>query len=522
MEGKPEADELDREVRALRAGNRQALRYGLIVLGVSAIVLQVWPQHGHAVRSFVRGEVSLDGEPQYEPPHEVDPRARAAIDFDRVHRELIPQWMIALDTASRAHSRYWTRRADAAYEELAMEVSPDPNIGDLLASSHRALRDDPVGRARRLDYWLWSYNQYLDDVDVPWRVEASLSLGANERPVFRTFSYEILTDAEADAGRLRLIRRADRTNLVEGWMGRTNDHDGSLVLMRRVLHFTVRHVWPSLHPGLDARRPDNERPWAPWVRQEVHAQLDAGTFDLLSETAVDQQALIEVAAAIAARQECGSRFRIYGLPYNGLSPHSVRALERAVTRSQGRTECPEVTLDEAASIIGASERLASTDGLEDAVERLAMVVARAVSVHELRHAADGEEIECPGCPEGLDGLARHEVSAYLAAMAHPDYGYLSLFQACASPRGQNLQSAARQAVIEALLPYGCDGPTLWGLQQIAAEIETDLFGPRPAVQLPELPERVALLPRPARAQATPPTRGQALGSGWGVEVAPAP
>ncbi len=515
-----EPDDLEREVRALRAGNRRALAYGAGTLAAALLVLYFWPQHGHAVRSFVRGEVTLDGEPIYEPEHDVDPTALAQIDFARVHHELIPRWMIALDTAGRAQTPYWRRRADAAYEELAIEVSPDPNISGLLGASHRALRTDPVGRARRLDYWLWSYNRYLDANDVPWRVEASLSVGDDLRPRFRTFSYEILADRETDRGeRLRLIRRADATNLVEGWMGRTNADDESMVLMRRVLHFTVRHVWPALHPGLDARRPDNERSWVPWVRQEVHAALDAPTFALLSETAVDQQALIEVAAEIDLRARCGSRFRIHGLPYNGLTPASVAALERAVVRSQSRPDCPEVTLDEAARIIGASERLGSTPGLEDAVERLAMVVARAVAVHELQHARDGDEIACPGCPEGLDGIARAEVSAYLAAMSDPDVGYLSLFQACASPPGQNLQGAARAAVIEALLPYGCEGPTLWGLQELATEIQTALFGERAPVELPPLPDRVALLPRAVEGPTI--ARGAPLASGWGVEIAPA-
>ncbi|MGE3636751.1 MAG: hypothetical protein AB7P00_43010, partial [Sandaracinaceae bacterium] len=454
----------DEIVRALRAGNRRALQIGVASLVASLAVAYFWPQHGHAVRSVIRGEVGLDGEPRYEPSHAIDPTALAMIDFGRVHRELIPRWMIALDTASRAHNRYWDQRADAAFEELAIEISPDENLSELLGSSHRALRRDPLGMARRLDYWLWSYNRYLDQADVPWRLEASLTLGNDERVIFRTYSYEVLTDGENAAGqRLRLIRRADPTNLVEGWMGRTDDPaEGSFVLMRRVLHFSVRHLWPALHPALDDRRPDNERAWVQWVREEVRAQLDPDTFALLSETAVDQQALIEVAAAIEARASCGNRFRILSLPYNGLSAASVAALEAAVARSQLRPECPEVTLDEAARIIGASERLSSTPGLEDAVERLAMVMAGAVSAHELRHGADGDDIACPGCPDGLDGLARAEVSAYLSAMADERYAYLSLFQACTSASDGTIQSQARDAVIDAILPYGCAGPTLYG------------------------------------------------------------
>jgi hypothetical protein len=148
-----------------------------------------------------------------------------------------------------------------------------------------------------------------------------------------------------------------------------------------------------------------------------------------------------------------------------------------------------------------------------------MVVARSVAAHELRHAADGDDhdaIDCPGCPEGFDGLARAEVSAYLAAMATPGLGYLALFQACSTPAGNGVQGAAREAVLDAVIPYGCEGPTLHGLYQLAGEIEAELFGDRDRVEVPELPDRVPLLPRPEPDERLP--RGAALASGWGVAV----
>ncbi|MEZ4340420.1 MAG: hypothetical protein R3B82_27690, partial [Sandaracinaceae bacterium] len=378
-------------------------------------------------------------------------------------------------------------------------------------------------QVHRLDYWLWAYNRYLDDSHVPWRLEASLYVQAdNGRPILSTRSYEVLADARnPDGHRLRLLRRADRLGSVEGWLGRTGQHgDGAMVLMRRVLHFTVRHVWPALNPALDARRPEAERSWLPWVRGEVTAALDAETLRLLAETAEDQQALIEVAAEIEARRACGSRFRIYQLPYNGLSRGSLEELERAVFRSRSMPDCPEVTLEEAAQLVGASERLATTEGIEDALEALTMVVARSVAVHELRHAADGDDgdaIPCPGCPDGLDGLARAEVSAYLAAMGTEGLGYLALFQACATPAGDGIQGAAREAVIEAILPYGCEGPSLWGLYTLAREIEQELFGEREPATVPELPERVPLLGRDRRRRLRV---AQALPSGWGLQVTP--
>lgn len=501
MTGEDEAD-FEAALAAMHASRRRALRLGLGLLVATAVVTPVWQAHGEHVRRYVRGEIDLEGEPRFEPPHEPDPRALAQIDFVEVHERLVPGWSIAL---AHADSPYWERQADRSFERLAAELAPDPNLHALLTDVHRRLREDPVAHAPRLDYFLWAYNDYLDQQRVPWRVEASLALGG-ERPIFRTLSYEVLADTRNTEGhRLRLVRRADRTNLLEGWLGKAGRGDeGAMVLMRRVLHFAVRHVWPALHPALDDRRPPAERSWLAYVREEVRAQLDPETFRRLSETAVDQQALVEVEASVAARAACGSQFRIYSLPYNGLSERDVRVLEWAAYRSQYRPSCPEITLDEAARIIGASERLGQLDGMEQAVEALAMVVARAVGAHELRHVADGEALECPGCPEGLEGIARDEVSAYLSAFSTEGIGYLSLFQACATPRGDGVHGAALDAVIEAVLPFGCEGPTLHGLYDVAGRLEKDLFGPRERVTLPALPPRVQLLPRRARASADRP------------------
>ena len=516
----PAAEEtLRHEIASMRASSRRRLAAGLGLTLVSLVAYPVWQANGDHVRSFVRGEIDTDGQPRYEPPHAPPPEALASIDFARVHERLIPQWTVALGHAT---SPYWKRRADLAFEELRTEVAPDPNLAELLSSTHRALREDPLERARRLDYWLWAYNHYLDEQGIPWRLEASLAVG-EERAIFRTLSYEVMTDTRTPEGyRLRLVRRADRTNTLEGWLGRTGRaEDGALVLMRRVLHFTVRHVWPALHPALDERRPARERSWLAEVRREVRQSLDEETYALLSETAVDQQALLEVAESVAAREACGSEFRLDGLPYNGISERGMYALQMALLRGRTRPECPDITLDEAARLVGASERLETTDGLESAVEALTMVVARSVAAHELRHVADGEELACPGCPDGLDGLAREEVSAYLAAFSTRGLGYLALLQACASPRADTIQSAALEAVLDAVLPLGCEGPPIFGLYAWSASIETQLFGKRGEITLPPLPSRVALLPRPARAERTPePPRAWPLEDGWGLRLRP--
>ena len=522
--------EEDRElVRGVTADRRRALRRAaLATLGLVALAL-AGSIYREPIRAFRAGEIGLDGNPRYDPPHAVDRHALERIDFERVHETLLPRWTMALGGATSALGR---RAADRRFDELAEAVAPDPNLSGLLHATHRAVLEDPIANARRIDYLLWAYNRYLDTNDVPYRLEASLAIGP-ERAYLRTLSYGVMADAQSSEGhRLRLLRRVDRMNTVEGWLGHTRTgEEGALILTQRVLHFTVRHVWPALHPALDERRPAAERSWLGYVRDEVRAALDEETYALLAETAGDQQTLIEVAQDVQARRACGSRFRILELPYNGLSEESRMAIHRALERSElqatlsaatsdGGAPCPDITLGEAARIVGASERLGATPGLEDAVERLAMVVTRAVAAHELQHVEDGDELACAGCPKELVGIARAEVSAYLSAFSTEGLGYLSLLQACAAPRGRGVHGRALQAVLDEILPYGCEGPTLHGLYALAEEIEVHLFGKRGDVELPRLPARVALLPRSDRRRSSP--RWQALESGWGVALSPSP
>lgn len=503
-------------VRRLTAGRRRGLRVALVVVVACSLVGLVWAGQKDRVRAFARGEIDLAGQPRYEPRHPPSAEALASIDFARVHGELLTAWTLAL---ARARSPSGRRYADRAFEELEKEVAPDPNLRELVAGMHRGLREDPIANAERLDYLFWAYDHYLESQRVPWRVDATLVLAEDDRAVLYALAYEVMVDARTRSGqRLRLLRRADRTNAVEGWYGHTSSQDGAVVLMQRAMQLALAHVWPALSPAIDARRPAAERPWLEPVRAEVRAALDPATFELLAQTAPDRQAILDVARAVSARAACGSRFRIGELPYHGLSPRGRGAIERALARSVDAADCPEITLDEAASIIGASERLGSTEGLPEAIERLTMLVARSVAVHELQHAEDGEEPACHGCPKWLYGVPRAEVSAYLSAMSTEGLGYLALLQACASPPSETVQGASLRVVLEAILPFGCEGPTRHDLYTYAERIETRLFGKRGDIALPALPDRVALLPRRTGAPRRPTWRP--LDTGWGVAVVP--
>jgi len=491
-------------LRSLRAAARRRLRAGAVLLALLGATGTALALFWAPIARYWRGETDGSGAPVYEARHEAKPAAN--IDWRRVHATLIPRWLIARGRSHRSLSQHGiadfddAARAHRAFTELRFAVRSDPNLVAIL-DELEAKGEDPVEHAGRIDYLLWAWNAYLDRHDVPWRLEANLHLSRDGEATFVTRSYEILGDLRDDAGRrVRLLRRADLTNVDEGFLGHSPGRDeGALVILDETLRFAVRHVWPMLNPGLDAYLPTEQRAVAGPVRSRL--RLDPAERERLRETAVDQLALVEVAASIHARAECGSRFRVWGLPWNGLAPPDQNALISALDRSRGR-ECPEVTLGEAARMIGASERLGQTPALADAVESLGTWVARAVAIHELRHVADGgAAVECAGCPESMDGPTRAELSAYLATFATDEVAHVAALQACAMQPEAHEGSLQPHALALAfalprLLPDGCDGAIPEDLAERALHLERALFGERERVRIPEsFPSRIPLLAR---------------------------
>lgn len=506
-EGRASGGELPRDgviLRSLRASARRRMRVSAALLGLCVAAAIPVTMHWAAIGRYLRGETDESGAPIYEARHRAQPAS--TIDWRRVHATLIPRWLIARGRSHRSHSQHGiadfdhAASAHRAFTELRFAVRSDPNLVAIL-DELEAKGEDPVANAERIDYLLWAWNAYLDRHGVPWRLEANLHLSRRGEATFVTRSYEVLGDLRDDAGRrVRLLRRADLTNVDEGFLGHSPGRDeGALVILDETLRFAVRHVWPMLNPGLDDYLPTEQRAVAGPVRSRL--RLDPADRERLRETAVDQLALVEVAASIHARAECGSRFRVWGLPWNGLAPPDQNALISALDRSRGR-ECPEVTLGEAARMIGASERLGQTPALADAVESLGTWVARAVAIHELRHVADGgAAVECPGCPASMDGPTRAELSAYLATFATDEVAHVAALQACAMQPEDHEGSREPHALalgfaLPRLLPDGCDGVIPEDLAERAQHLERALFGQRERVRVPEsFPRRIPLLAR---------------------------
>lgn len=480
----------DDELAGITQGRRSTLR---AILGVVAFVLVLgwtFETRGDALVALLRHEIDLSGRPIFEPRHAIDRAALAQIDFAHVHSTLVPEW---LDEQSAADTPAGRRRAEYAYRALLDELAPDPNLGDLWREIHDRVAADPIASARRLEYLLWAHDAYMDRIGQPYRLEAGAFIESGRGHLLAR-SYRAVVDLSTPRGeRVRVLRRLDHAPLVETWLGRTDrEEEGAFVVVDRVLHFAIRHVWPALNPALDERLPERERGLAAGVRREVRAGIDDYAWSILTETAEDEQALLEAAASIESRHACGSRFGVFGIPYRGLSAHSRAMLRLALVASQG-TECPDVTIDEATQLVAASERLRAQPDLEIALEELVALVSRAVAAHELRHVADGPsaELACPGCADDMAPLARAELSGYLAAFATPGLGYLAALGACSAPLPRDAASArlwpdavAIDTATRATLGSACEGPAPADLYTRARRAERRYFGERLAVGPP--------------------------------------
>ena len=487
----------------ITAGRRSTLRAILSVVTFTLALGWTLSTRGDTIVALLRHEIDVHGEPIYEPRHSVDRDALAHIDFERFHTHLVPDWLAEQSHADTPAGR---RRSEYAYRALLREVAPDPNLTSLWRELHDRVAADPVASRQRIEYLLWAHDDYMDRVGAPYRLEASVFM-RGERARLLARSYRALVDTVGPHGeRVRMIRRLDRAPLVETWLGRTDrEQEGAFVVVDRVLHFAVRHVWPALNGALDERLPARERSVAAGVRREVREGLDAHAWDVLSETAEDEQALLEAAASIEARRACGSEFRVFGIPYQGLNAHSRAMLRLALQASQG-SECPDVTIDEATQLVSASERLRATRDLESALESLVALVARSVAAHELRHVADGPsaELACPGCRAGVTPLARAELSGYLAAFATPGVGYLAALAACSAPRSADARARSRSpdtvaialATEAAMGERGCDAAAAIDLYARARRAERRFFGARGAIDLPPTPRTLEVLRRP--------------------------
>ena len=448
---------------------------GAVLVGVAGVVAWL------VIRTSSGDEASL---PEI---HEgavlaVNPAIVRQLDHRLVHEELVPDWVRA---SGAPKALYW--------ERLRREVASEPNLSALLDRMDALLGVEPAEHVDELRSLVQTYNDVMASADVDYRLAGALGPDGGWRlKVYRDLpvSASVLVDAARFGVTVR--RRVDAAAPADAWMGQLHAHqDRVVVLLDRATSFTLDRVWPLLDPVLDAETDPLSARFGPAVRAEVAAALPPAAVEALMRTAEDRFWMLKAARSIRERHDCGSRYGLPGLPWNGLSRAGLHDLD---ARAAEGGACPEVTPREALIFAVRGMHVRRQEGVRDALEELVAFVSRAVVTHEARHAADlaaGPTISCRGCPEDLPPIATWEGSAYLATFARAEFAALALLQACAiDPSRQPERSSVIGFIANELVAGGCESTPPIDLADRARTLEAILFDRDDTITIEGFPARL--------------------------------
>jgi len=471
----------------------------LIVLACCSLFMAA--HHDRNLASFMRGEIDLFGELRYQPEHGVDQVALASIDFDRIHSELMPQW---INLAGRT-GMYVNREREAhAFSELEQEVAADPNLSALLSelnlrfAMRQYLRD-----SQRTHYLLWAWNDYLRRQEVPYWIR-----GRSNRSRYNAFfaikTYDVLSRPRVAVGergyRIGMVRRADDPNVIEPYLGAASrSARGAFVVVDSIHDFVVEEIWALLGATEALPLDPGQRAFATAVREEAVAQLPAWAVEIIVRSAEQRWDLNHAIDSLNTREACTGN-RVTGVVlWKGVEPTKAERLQELAQMWEGR-RCPAITVAEADELATASRTLQQTAGLPEALSVLAAWMARAITVHEVRHLADSDRVDgraglipCPGCPPEMPTLVRAELSAYLATFAWSEAPHSALYQACrAVEQDFDAHSAALRFILDELF-LSCEQPPPADLPTRARALERELFERSDRIALhDDFPEQLEL------------------------------
>jgi hypothetical protein len=457
------------------------------------------------------------------PSYPADPAVLARIDFERVHAELLPAWVIATH-----HDPYTAGRAreERSFSALIETAGRDPNLSVLLASLRDRVISGVAPNGREIELLLEGWNGYMQDHGLAWQLAFDLVKSARGGRLY-TRSYRILADTDltvkGQPQHVRVLGRVDSTNVGEMFFGQTSTAERrSLVVSDRIVEFSTDRLWPLMDPAGDVRADEMDRAFAPYLRREVEGVLSSDTLEVLRRGAAERGRLVDRLAEIRGRRGCGVGIEVDNLPWNGLTPRG-RAIAANAAARNAELHCKRLTRADADVLVSTSEALAGDARLAGALGELSAWLARAVSVHEARHLADGFHeggskagVACDGCPPTLLHMERAEASAYVASMATPGVGFLSLYQACGlDTESLHASGAAVDFVVSRLVPLGCANgppPELYGH---AAMLEWALFDRVEPIVVPESFPRTLPLPS---VRSAPPSPDYDVVAGGAVET----
>lgn len=420
--------------------------------------------------------------------------------IERVHVQLLPGWLIHISNQHSKEPQKFDDLVATLQQEDPDAVALVTELRDMLLQPDRLVEFADALLAI-VDLW----NQRLEQAKLPWWVEANV-MSSRGKALFYVKTYKILADFHVQVGnqphRTRISARADNTNIVESMLGHTSPSDkGAFILADRLYDFSLSQVWPLLQQEPSTLK-DRQRAFSQPIKEEVKNLLTPEDYKRLTTYAEQRHNLEQAIASIRERrQTCGSNFSISHLPWDGFPEHEFDRLRRFVERDR-YADCPSITEDELNTIERATDALADDPKLQQSAGALVSAMARAITVHEARHAADHttqngllEPLPCPQCDDaGLSTIARAELSAYLASFAHKESSMLALYQACSvrDAHGTPHANALRFALPK--LQTDCDTTPPSDLSARAQRLEQDLFGRSDTITLPKsnYPEHLEL------------------------------
>lgn len=438
------------------------------------------------LRLVLRGERDLRGRDRYAPRRPVDPAAALQIDFAHLYSELIPSWMIAI-----GHPRDPGATTAVAESAAAVRaaIAADPGLGALFDQLDQ-LAPAPRENGERMLYLAWAWNQHVDLLGAPWRLDANV-LFNDRQAFFYTRSYRVLSDLPATVAearvRTRILSRVDSTNIVESFFGRVADpRDGAFVVLERVEDFVLDEIWPLL--DAEEHRDALGLAIGPLIQRELFENIRLPQMAVLIDTAPWRRLLLAAIADMRDRDNCGIGFGVATIPWNGPTERNLKLLEE-LSLLEADPDCPPVTRGEYLAIAQATRELRSYDGLPEALGALLAHAARGVAVHEVRHVVDEGQLaayprmrrHCGAACRSWNKLGLAELSAILASLAHSPARYIALLQMC----GMEIDNWPRRAgvLISESLPGGCDNPDE-NLARDAAALERQLLGRSEPIVLP--------------------------------------
>jgi hypothetical protein len=467
-----------------------------------AVVLIVVAACAVAVVVLLR---SLAGDEEEQPPpdadvmpyvfaHPDDPAALRNIDMATVHGVLFPEWIVACAHAL-SHERW--EQARQAFAALHAAVQDDATLVAILDELQSLVGGDAWRGAQRILALYKGWSDYLARNGIPYEVRAVVHEGGEGPPWVSARFYRTVAAFTVRVGartvEANLVRRVDSLNLRELYLGEAREEGGSArILVDRVSDLALSELWPLLcAPPAAAVTAWTDVQWsfAPRVAAEIAAALPPDALTLLQGAACARAQLERVARQIEERADCGSRYGINFVPWNGFGADTLTSLGRRAEATAGAA-CPDVTPEEAADAALYSRALAFAPRLRPNLERLVAWAARPTAIHEARHVADhldeqaGKPLRCASCGR-LPAPSLAELSAYLASFADPATGYAALYQACSLEQSPTLgpQVFALAVILPRLLPEGCTGVLPDDIPARAADLQQELLGRYDALTL---------------------------------------